>query len=194
MTQSRRPVDPRPDASLWQEQHRRGGESPYAWLFMAQSLERATELLWNQYGEDMRNLEHAKVGDAFPSEVARPAMLLASLTVENLLKGACVAKEPAFDLNHEFHLKTHKLLDLAGRANIVLNEDEQDLVERLESFLKWAGRYPIPLSYEDMRPRTQPAGGFSTLAVVRGTDIDVWRKLVRKVQEMIDTSRTTTGQ
>ena len=190
MTRSRRPVDARSNTSLWQEQHRRGGESPYAWLFIAQSLGRATELLWHQHEEDVRNLEHAKIGDVCEADLSRATMLLAALTVENLLKGICVTKEPAFNKKSKFSIKSHGLLDLARRADIVLNEDEQDLVERLESFVIWAGRYPIPLSHEEMLPKTLPSGGFAPLTLVKGTDIKVWRKLVLKVQEVIEISRS----
>ncbi len=188
MNASRRPIDPRAGHELWKEQHRRGLEWPLSWLVSADSLARATEILWEQHERDFQALEGVKVGDPTPEFVGHIAMLLAGLTMENLLKGICVASEPALDRKGEFQIKTHNLLELADRADMRLTKDENDLLESLEVAIGWAGRYPRPLRYEDMLPRTLHSGGFASLAGVRSEDIKVWRELVCRLRDRLDSS------
>ena len=189
MSSTRSPIDPRPDREFWKEQHRRGVEWPLSWLVSAESLERSTEILWEQDKRDVEALEGASVGDPTPAFVTRVAMLLAALTIENLLKGICVAREPARNQKGEFQIKTHKLLDLADRADVELRKEENDLLESLEAFIEWAGRYPRPLRYEDMLPRTLRSGGFGPLGGgVSGGDIKVWRELVHRLGDRLRSS------
>lgn len=148
---------------------------------MAETLERATEALWDQVEKDFATLDRAQVGDLTPPTVAAPAMMLAGLTIENLLKGVCIGKEPPLSNDGDFRLRTHKLLDLAARADLALGEDERGLLERLEVFIEWAGRYPIPLSYKDMLPRTLPTRGFAPLTYFRTSDIVLWRRLITRL-------------
>ena len=183
---SRSPIDPRASSHFFREQHERGASSPGSWLFIAEELERATEILWRQTIDDSEFIQAAKVGDEIPPTAGAAAMLLAGLTVENLLKGICVADEPALNEDGEFRLKTHKLLDLAERSHVSLQPDTRRLVERLEAAVEWAGRYPVSLKYEDMMPRTLPNGGFASLGGWRSSDLARWRALVADL-------RTTLG-
>jgi hypothetical protein len=70
-------------------------------------------------------------------------------------------------------LASHDLLRLLGRAGITLNEAESYLVERLEVFVTWAGRYPIPLTLEGYLPRTAPHGGSGSLRIYLSSDPDM---------------------
>ena len=110
-------------------------------------------------------------------------MLLAAFTLEDLLKGNLVeTAKGALNKSGRFRYDRHDLLDLAGKANIALSEQETDLVERLDVYLKWAGRYPIPLVYDDLLPRTLPSGGFSVQTYGSSADRGIWRALVQRIQ------------
>jgi hypothetical protein len=196
MNKTRSPVDPRAGRELWKEQHRRGAEWPVSWLVSAMPLERAAELLWDQHGKDLQSLSTRPVGDSVPPSIdsvppsiSGPAMLLAALTIENLLKGILVSREAPFRKRGKFQLKTHKLLDLVARIGLMISEDERFLLERLEEFLEWAGRYPIPVSYERMLPRTLPEGGFAPLPMISTDDRQLWRQLVIRIRGEINTAR-----
>lgn len=193
MTAKRRPVDPRPSDKLAKQLHRRGAQWGLSWSSAASEAERATELLWTQVEKDFAETRDLPAGTALPNFVARPTMLLAALTIENLLKGVCVSREPALDKNGSFRLKTHKLLDLLDRINVPLNDEEQNLVERLEVFLEWAGRYPVPLTHHGMLPRTDPSGGFGPLTNLLSSDREVWRRLVRRLDDLLETALSKAG-
>jgi hypothetical protein len=88
--------------------------------------------------------------------------MLGALAIEDLLKAIRVPMVTAlFDKRGAFTLDTHDVLKLAEDAGIPLSKEEHYLLERLKQFLTWAGRYPIPVFSEEMRPRTLPNGGFA---------------------------------
>ena len=193
MTVKRRPVDPRPGDYLAKLLHRRGAESGASWFVSASELERATEILWAQVEQDWAQIHDLPPEAAPPQFIICPTMLLAAATIENSLKGICVSREPALDKNGAFRLKTHKLLDLFDRIKFQLSADELDLVERLEVFLEWAGRYPVPLTHHSMLPRTHPSGGFGSLTYRLGSDREVWHRLVRRLDELLESLLSRAG-
>lgn len=71
-------------------------------------------------------------------------MFLVGLAMENLAKAVHVARTRSAVGGDRLidDLKTHSLLHLLGRVGIELDADEAYLVERLETFVTWAGRYP----------------------------------------------------
>lgn len=91
--------------------------------------------------------------------------MLMSFCVENFLKAALIQAGSA-QYKRDFRscvdsgtrsgkcfpadLKTHDLFDLSVKANLNLQEGEEDLLRRLSRCAEWAGRYPSPLRYEDM--------------------------------------------
>jgi hypothetical protein len=172
-----RGVEPRPDPQFWRDQHRRLGTKPFGpvvWRDAARELERATVILWNQWKRDVSKLTHGASGSSLRVCLTRPTALLAGLTIEGFLKAAIVDRgQPA--------PRTHKLTRLAREAQVGLSKNETDLLVRLEAFVQWAGRYPVPLKPEDMMPRRLPAGGFGLLTRIGTNDLDVWRGLVTRL-------------
>jgi hypothetical protein len=41
-------------------------------------------------------------------------------------------------------VKSHKLVDLLHRTGLTLSNEESYLARRLQAFVEWSGRYPIP--------------------------------------------------
>ena len=49
------------------------------------------------------------------------------------------------------HFKNHNLRQLATRAGIGLPDADLAILDVLTEFLRWRGRYPIPVKWEDLR-------------------------------------------
>ena len=59
-------------------------------------------------------------------------------------------------------VKSHKLVDLLHRTGLTLSNEESYLARRLQAFVEWSGRYPIPAKLEDQLPgRNRSAAGAS---------------------------------
>jgi len=152
---ARLPIDKRSPREFWDNQHKKIASEQIAWILTADELLRAFELLAHQMEEDLRRLREDQAR-SFP-KIYGPMLMLGALAIENLLKALRIPHvNPLFDKRGAFILDTHDVLQLAEDAGMSLSEDEQMLLERLEQFLTWAGRYPIPLFSEALRPRTLP--------------------------------------
>lgn len=143
---------------------------------MAWSLKRTAEILWNTVEKDMATLlavidddEVEKYNSTAEPGIEKVFMFIAGLAIENLIKALCITREGALDKRGGFrnNLTTHKLLNLLEDAGIPLSDEENDLAERLEQYVLWAGRYPIPRKYDDMLPRTDPNGGYGSLELFK---------------------------
>ncbi len=159
---SRLPIDNGSPRASWDAQHKKIASEPIAWVATADELLRAFQLLAQQTEEDfLQNRE----GNNYVPIVSNVSIMLGALAIENLLKAVCIKKtsNPIFDNKGAFALRTHNLLWLAEDACVSLSPTENILLERLEQFLSWGGRYPIPVSFEAMCPRTLPTGGFAPL-------------------------------
>ena len=162
---NRKEIDNRVRHKFWQEQFCRKLSWPHSWLMTAMSLRRAASILWENVLQDSDIMCDLDSEECSPP-ISSIYMLLIGLAVENLSKGLCVLKEGAFNKKNEFRFTTHRLLDLLDRADVILSDEENDLVERLEQFIIWAGKYPGPLNYHDLLPRTLPNGGYAPLNMI----------------------------
>lgn len=147
------PPDPRSPKCAWDEQYRLLKGDPWPWLLKAESLMAAFEAL-------IADDEH-RVQDGRPRRVQGVAYMLAGFAMENLLKGRLIAQQDAAARAGPFKFKGHDLRQLAQDAGCTLSDDESRMLERVEQFAVWTGRYPIPMNPEDMRPRELPGGGFA---------------------------------
>ncbi len=83
-------------------------------------------------------------------------MLLLGLSVENMIKGYVIINYQLNNTSTSFknlkELKNkacggnngHELSKILASCDFEVYKAEKDLLERLETFVKWAGRYPIP--------------------------------------------------
>lgn len=171
----RRPPDPRSPKENWDEQHQMLGTIPHIWVSKADELFAAFQVIVAKEAE--RN--YATPG------LSGVAYMLAGFTIEVLLKALLVQSESRFDADGNFKLRSHALRELANQAKLSLSADENKLLERLEEYLKWAGRYPIPLTSDPMRPRAIEEG-FAPITYHRaGEDWHIILTLVAKLKEML---------
>ncbi len=125
---------------------------PYLWLEKAREMRRAADLIWDQFHKEIVDytLGGEYTGEPFTGDVA---MMLYGFTIENMLKAGLVGKGIAVKPNGNFELTSHDLEYLATELSVKLCSEEQELLERLEAFLVWAGRYPIPRFKDDLYPQ-----------------------------------------
>jgi hypothetical protein len=105
-------------------------------------------------------------------------MLLTAAAFENLLKGIAVAE----DANGWQRLKSdsgHGISDFA-RALIQLSDAESNLLQRLQEYLVWAGRYTIPTTRTRYVSRRH-------LRMFRSTDYAQCGALFDRLSEILST-------
>ncbi len=150
---------------------------PESWALKAEFFRRTVEILWSAFSQDhqklMKRIEEAMPGPAnieaadlknlciFPGIY----MLIAGYAIENLLKGVIAKKylipskeRPYPDMPKELppELKSHNLVKLCEKAGLTYNSDEKEYLELLQKYVTWAGRYPIPLEWQDHMLREYP--------------------------------------
>lgn len=127
----------------------------------AKLLEPSIQELWGYWRSKSEGRPAAHVPDHFLGTY----FMLMSFCVENFLKAAliqagssqykrdfksCVESGVKSGKCFPSELKTHDLFDLSVKAELSLQEGEEDLLRRLSRCAEWAGRYPSPLRYDEM--------------------------------------------
>lgn len=75
--------------------------------------------------------------------------MLIGLTVENLIKKIIINQNPNFE-NNLNTIKSHDIVKLMKDNNIRGLEKYYDLMEKLQVYVEWKGRYTIPISFDQM--------------------------------------------
>lgn len=168
------------------EKYRLACAEPYLWMCKAREVRRAADLLWRQSVDEIH--EFATGGKIFPEPFfCEVAMMLYGLTMENLLKAGLAAKGVAALPNGNFGQKTHDLQALAQDFGLTLTSAEAELVERLQQFVEWAGRYPIPLYRDALYPREMLNGDKGVLYGVSTGDGARVTELLCKIESHLPT-------
>jgi hypothetical protein len=128
------------------KQFRSIGQEPLQWLEKAQGQRYCAEVLKNHLLENL-NVSPARRRIETLGLVNSTLFLLGQ-AFENLIKGVMVAKDPGlvdFDLFDIKNLKKvdggHGIRSLAS-ALITLESDEEELLDRLQESIFWAGVFP----------------------------------------------------
>ena len=77
-------------------------------------------------------------------------------------------------------LRTDKLHQLCARVDAPTQEEDDELLARLETAVVWFGRYPVPTRHADLRPTT-PKGKRLWAHAYSSTDVDAALALVQRV-------------
>jgi hypothetical protein len=182
---TRKPIDRRAE-DLHRMLYERTAAEPLVWLYTARSLRRAAESLLPLVEEELR-------GESLNDPVIQVYMLLSGLALENLAKGICVARDSNVVKDDTFvGPRHHRLLDLFALAKLAFSKQESELVERLEEFVIWAGRYPISVKLESMLPRTQPNGGAGPLTIVSSEDPSLIHAMIDRAESILESTREAT--
>ena len=158
---------------------------PYLWMRKAQKVRRAADILWKQFRDEV--VAFSKGEDPQGPFFGDVAVMLYGITVENLLKAGLAAKGLAVAPNGNFGQKSHDLQSLAAAFGLVLLPQEAELLERLQQFVEWAGRYPIPLYRESLYPRELLDGSKSVLYDLSTADGGHITNLLHKIEALLPT-------
>jgi hypothetical protein len=142
------------------KQFRTIGQEPLQWLEKAQGQRYCAEVLKNHLLENLALPRARRRVETLG--LVNSTLFLLGQAFENLIKGVMVAKDPGlvdFDLFDIKNLKKvdggHGISSLAC-ALVSLESDEEELLDRLQESIYWAGRFPIPLTskryYESNHP------------------------------------------
>ncbi len=125
--------------------------SPAGWLRQADLLKESADTLLRHGRELWESIgKQAQPGDTVPSLSIDQSVLmyLYALVIENVVKGIIVARNPVKLESGKLAWSRdgHRLRELFADAGIPFKDkyQEQLICEQLQSFLDWAGRYPIP--------------------------------------------------
>jgi hypothetical protein len=167
---------------------RDGGGDPSSWGYSAEALMRAARGLLPTMEADRRSLDDPTVVTGFEAPVVPIYMLLVGLAIENLAKGIYVARHPTACSSDNLpgELATHKAIELLESLDMSLSQAEVSLLERIETFVLWAGRYPIPRKLDDLLPRNQPGGGFGSLTSVTSADFEMLESLIGRLAAILE--------
>lgn len=137
----------------WREQFEIVGQDPENWLDAALPLKQLAENGWTP-GVEVDGVESEAPLQSIGDLQLWPArLLLAGVAIELLAKGLLVARDPSLVQGGALapHLTNHNLSQLLQKGEVVLDAMEEDLVKRLAVFIRWAGRYPIPINLKTYR-------------------------------------------
>jgi hypothetical protein len=145
--QDKTPVD-EPTRRQWEHVAR----SPVQWLISAEDLKACAELVGQRFVEYFATRippGASESTEGVPAVSFGPIFqMLAGYSIEALVKGICVAREPDVIVEGELPewLTTHDLEALLRRANVQLADADQRFLRRLHLSVVWSGRYPVPKS------------------------------------------------
>ncbi len=126
--------------------------APQAWREYAAELNHSAEVLFSNH--DKQIIVDVAKGALDPirkSMISRTCLLLFGLSIENLVKGYMIARDPNLLAGGKLDdkLKTHNISKLFSKIpNFTLTKDELELVKIFDDSIPNWGRYPVPLKPE----------------------------------------------
>lgn len=116
-------------------------EDAQSWLAKARQLKMSASLIWPEFEIATKSGQNHDGVTERMLAFSGAYMLLMGFSFENLLKGIIMGRNP---IDKMVVLKAgHRIVQMADTV-ISLTSDERDLLERIEIYLNWAGRYQIP--------------------------------------------------
>ena len=186
MVSKKRPIAKQMPKRFANEKYGLACSQPYLWMLKAQEIRRAADVLWKQFVDEITAFSNGN--DSPAPSFGCTAMILYGLVVENLLKDGLSSKGLAVSSSGNFDQKSHALDDLAHNLGLVLTDAETELVERLQHFVEWAGRYPIPLHRDGLYPRELLDGSKGVLYGISTGDDKQIVHLLKKIQDCLPTT------
>jgi hypothetical protein len=131
----------------------RGGANPQMWLWSAERLYYAAEVVWDvAWNAEVAMFQGKRPQHAAASGQYSTSLLLFGYAFENALKGLIVQRltsdrqtvVTADGKLKGIPTKGHQIVVLAREwARLTLRADEETLLRRLQEYVLWAGRYPV---------------------------------------------------
>ena len=153
----------------WLQRVRYTAAEPTSWLAHARTLRQAAEDLWVTGNAHARN-PGAELGTTVLASWKDPnfippdtggstgdvCFMLFGFALENLAKGIIVCRDSSLVKQAKlkrWNGKGHDLLALFVQAQIALEPDERETLERTSRLAEWKGRYPVAMNFYDVDAR-----------------------------------------
>ena len=152
------------DPSDWwtPELHEEIGNRYDSWLTWADAVWEAAKLV--RSGSAPAQLPD---GTELMTTTAAVYAMLLGYTLECTLKGLWVKLGNKIVVGGRYRgvagSANHDLLGLARKVGITATDEELDALDRLTPFVRFAGRYPISVRADDMKPRSVPGRSGKTV-------------------------------
>ncbi len=163
---------------FWSKYHKHTLNSSGAWIEWSNRLKNVSEIVWKVLSPSLTKVpkENITIKDFRAIELTPIFMMLAGLSIELIAKARHIKK------GSQGTLSSHTISKFVEGK--ILTKQEKDLIKRLEIFIKWAGRYPIPLKKEDFVPvKVRLRGGaFPTFAM---SDKEIIDNLYTKLHKLV---------
>ena len=166
------------------------GENPLAWQASARNLLDAATAVKGQ----VHQFEEGLMDSLVPVQ----AMLL-GLALECLLKGMYIKRHRVWEDPDKAHAIAkngayigvtgagdHELLQLADAAGVTLTNEERSALTRLTNFVLYAGRYPIPVRVEQMKPVKMDGGRTVARNYISAEELETGESLAARLMREIE--------
>ena len=123
-------------------------DDPQAWAFTAMTLKRAAQILFEANETSTYEDTDGAPMNQENAEMDEPATLLYAYAMENAVKGFLIKKHGGFEQAKKALGRAwmhHELSGLATATALPLNQDQVLIIQALERFIRWAGKYPTSL-------------------------------------------------
>jgi hypothetical protein len=173
--------------NLFRKIYESTASNPMQWLSNARSLQFAADLLKPSFEKELNSTHLPAKKNNFEITVGQIYLMIIGFATENYLKGIYVTQNPEIIENDKLiKLNSHTLLKLFQELNLKISKKEIDLIERLEEFILWAGRYPIPAKFQRLIPKPhRESTKLDFIVYSLSTDIKVATKLLKRLDKML---------
>lgn len=173
-----------------EEFHRRHSTSYRMWEYHAATLRYAAEVLFRQaFADTAVRLQHRR-RKALRPLLDGPGYMLAGMMVEAAAKAVLVSRSAHLSSRD---LRRHDLVKIVKATGYVPAPVERDLLRRLTAFVRWAGRYPVPLKPDEMAVNSADGGRHLVGGGVLGSDLRGARQIADKLEAMLPGDRIRRG-
>jgi hypothetical protein len=160
--------------------HERLGNAWWAWLVWVLTLEETAECI----GQSYSHIQARSGGVVMPLTLCVRAMLL-GYAIECALKGLWVKGGNKIVAGGKYigvtGAKDHDLAQLAKAVGFSLTVAESDVLQRLSKFVRFAGRYPVARTSDEMRPHAVSVIGKVDVGFFSKHDFRIAKSALNKI-------------
>ncbi len=167
--------------NYWQYQYAQTAQMPILWYDRASSLKLSADIIYFECNMEATACNIEAMHSERTLALIPVYMMLAGYALECLLKGiylnfgSLIESEGKLKSwwksnGHNLNAIADKINNDANREVVRLNEKEQFLLDRLNVYILWAGRYPIPTEYKAKMPVKFQNGSAAPLYMVTNKD------------------------
>ncbi len=165
----------------------RNQNDPKKWGATAWNLRTAADVLFQAFEETWepgREPIHPE-----SEHLDSPATMLYGCAMENIIKGYLIKKHGGFEQARaasQIAWDRHQISRLAVATGLPLTPEQRQLLDSLEAYIVWAGRYPISMKRQRFTiPRQFQAGDDITPIQIRHNGIELLQPFVKQLEDDI---------